>query len=76
LTLRFAMEQGVGIGFLPDYLCREAVQSGALLKVVPDWQPPLGIVHAMFPPRRALVPAVRAVLDFLTEVLGTGEPPA
>lgn len=76
LTLRFAVEEGVGIGFLPDYLCREAMQSGALVKVLPDWQPPPGIVHAMFAPRRALVPAVRALLDFLSEVLGTGERPA
>ncbi|MBP6896646.1 MAG: LysR family transcriptional regulator [Pseudacidovorax sp.] len=73
LTLRFAVEQGVGIGFLPDYLCREAMQAGRLQSVLPDWQPPPGLVHAMFTPRRALVPAVRAVLDFLGEVLA--EPP-
>ena len=33
----------------------------------PDWAPTPGIVHAVFPSRRGLAPAVRHFLDFLGE---------
>jgi len=68
-TLRFAVLAGVGAGLLPDYLCREDLRTGRLVEALPGWQPPAGIVHAMYPPRRALVPAVRSLLDFLAERL-------
>ena len=68
-TLRLAALQGVGVALLPDYLCRSALASGALVQVLPGWAPPVGIVHAVFPSRRGLVPAVRALLDHL----GTAE---
>lgn len=65
LTLKYAVVQGVGIGVLPDYLCAEEMRSGALAKVLPGWQPPVGKVLAVFPSRRGMVPAVRSFLDFL-----------
>ena len=60
---------GTGIAMLPDYLCRTGLTSGELVEVLPGWGPPLGITHAVFPARRALVPAVRRLLDFLAETL-------
>lgn len=74
LTLKFALVQGVGAGMLPDYMCRGELKSGQLVEVLPGWGPPLGIVHAMFPARRALVPAVRRLIDFLAENLASDEP--
>ncbi|RYF70747.1 MAG: LysR family transcriptional regulator [Comamonadaceae bacterium] len=73
-TLRFAVLGGVGAGMLPDYLCRDDLRSGRLVEVLPGWRPPSGIVHAMYPPRRALVPAVRRLLDFLADNLQADEP--
>jgi len=35
--------------------------------VLPGWAPRGGILHAVFPSRRCLLPAVRALLDFLAE---------
>src|SRR3546814_13825160 len=29
-----------------------------------SWRPPAGIIHAVFPSRRGLLPSVRALLDF------------
>ena len=60
-----AVLQGVGIALLPDYLCRPAMADGLLVQLLPDWSPPTGIVHAVFPSRRGLVPAVRSFLDYL-----------
>ena len=59
---------------LPDYMCRAEIKRGELVEVLPGWGPPLGIVHAVFPARRALVPAVRRLIDFLAENLAGDEP--
>ncbi|MCJ0763162.1 LysR family transcriptional regulator [Variovorax terrae] len=72
LTLKFAVLCGVGATYLPDYMCRDEVRDGRLAHALPGWAPPPGVVHAVFPSRRGLVPAVRRFLDFLGEHL-TGE---
>ena len=69
LTLKFAALAGTGMCWLPDYLCHEELRQGALVHLLPGWAPPRGIVHAVFPSRRGLSPAVRGLLDFLGETL-------
>ena len=69
VVLRAAALAGLGITQLPESVVREDLQSGALTRVLPDWNNPEGIVHAVFPSRRGLLPAVRAFIDFLAERL-------
>lgn len=76
LALKSAIVQGIGAGMLPDYMCRREMRSGELVELLPGWTPPAGIVHAMFAPRRAQVPAVRHLIDFLAEHLDGDEPHA
>lgn len=64
-TLKFAVQQGIGMGVLPDYLCSAEIQRGELVPVLPGWAPPVAMVLAVYPSRRGLVPAVRGLLDFL-----------
>ncbi|VWX63433.1 DNA-binding transcriptional regulator, LysR family [Burkholderiales bacterium 8X] len=73
LTLKFAVVQGTGASVLPDYMCSAELRAGTLQEVLPGWGPAPGIVHAMFPARRALVPAVRRLIDFLAEHLDGDE---
>ncbi|MBX9587811.1 MAG: LysR family transcriptional regulator [Hyphomonadaceae bacterium] len=56
---------GVGIVKLPTMVVDEHVASGRLVDVVPGWKPRAGIVHAVFPTRRGLLPSVRSFIDFL-----------
>jgi DNA-binding transcriptional LysR family regulator len=72
-TLVFAVVGGIGASVLPDYMCSPYIRSGELVELLPGWGPPPGICHAMFPARRALVPAVRKLIDFLTENLDGAE---
>jgi DNA-binding transcriptional LysR family regulator len=72
LTLKFAVLQGTGMCILPDYMCLLELQQGRLEQVLPGWAPRTGVMHAVFPSRRGLVPAVRRFLDFLGEHV-TGE---
>lgn len=67
LTLKFAVLQGAGMCILPDYMCARELQDGLLEIVLPGWAPQPGVMHAVFPSRRGLVPAVRRFLDFLGE---------
>jgi DNA-binding transcriptional LysR family regulator len=63
--LMAAARAGLGIALLPESICADSVRSGELEVVVPDWQLPQGICHAVFPSRRGLLPAVRVFIDFL-----------
>ncbi|KVQ77685.1 LysR family transcriptional regulator [Burkholderia multivorans] len=65
LALRAAAVAGVGIVQLPTMMVRDELARGTLVTVLPDWAPRREIVHAVFASRRGLLPAVRALLDFL-----------
>ncbi|NIJ35281.1 DNA-binding transcriptional LysR family regulator [Sphingomonas oligoaromativorans] len=64
-ALRDAAMAGVGIVQLPTMMVWRQVEAGDLVHVLPGWQPRAGIVHAVFPSRRGLLPSVRTLLDFL-----------
>ena len=61
--------QGAGIALLPAAHCKEALASGALVRVLPEWSGIDGILHLVFPSRRGMLPAVRAVIDFAATAL-------
>ena len=67
VVLRRAVLAGLGIAQLPDSVVRDDLASGALERVLPQWNTPQGILHLVFPTRRGLLPAVRAFIDFLAE---------
>jgi len=64
-TLRNAAIGGVGVVLLPKLFVSEPIRRGELVRVLPDWEPRRHIVHAVYPSRRGLLPAVRALLDHL-----------
>ncbi|MET3916314.1 DNA-binding transcriptional LysR family regulator [Variovorax sp. OAS795] len=72
-TLQLAAIEGVGATLLPGYMCRDEVEAGRLARVLPEWGPAPVIAHLVFPARRALVPAVRRLIDFLAEHLHGSE---
>jgi DNA-binding transcriptional LysR family regulator len=75
LTLKSALMCGTGMCVMPDYMCRDELQAGRLVLVLPGWAPPNGIFHAVYPSRRGMVPAVRRFLDFLGDYTnGEGQP--
>ena len=65
---RDAAIQGLGIGVLPNSTCKEAVESGALLPVLPGWTMDRAVrLYALWPNQRNLLPRVRVFVDFLAE---------
>jgi DNA-binding transcriptional LysR family regulator len=66
-TLKHLILDGIGFGVLPAHACREAIAEGRLEEVLQGWAPLPDIFHAVFPSRRGMAPAIRALLDFLGE---------
>jgi DNA-binding transcriptional LysR family regulator len=60
---------GLGIALLPEVTCADAVRRGELEIVLPDWNLPMGICHAVYASRRGQLPAVRVLIDLLAEKL-------
>ena len=68
-ALREAAVLGVGIGYLPYFVVQQHLESGHLEQVLPEFGLPAGLAHVVFPTRRGMVPAVRALIDALAEGL-------
>ena len=64
-SLRVAALSGVGVAMLPRELVEADLQAGRLLHLLPGLASTPGLVHAIFPTRRGMVPAVRHLLDAL-----------
>jgi DNA-binding transcriptional LysR family regulator len=60
---------GIGVACLPQEACLPELAMGRLVRILPDWHGGRGIRHLVFTSRRGMLPAVRAVIDFLLEVL-------
>jgi len=69
LTLRSAALLGIGVAYAPLLAVMEELQAGTLIRVLPHLSARSGIMHAVFPSRRGMMPSVRALLDFLAAEL-------
>jgi DNA-binding transcriptional LysR family regulator len=67
--LRQAALDGLGIGFMAEYACRDPLEDGRLERVLPAWGGRETIFHLLFTSRRGLLPSVRAVIDFAAAAL-------
>lgn len=68
-VVRQAAADGLGVAVIPEWLCREFLETGQLVRILPEWTRRQGILHIVFTSRRGLLPGVRAVLDFLSQAL-------
>ncbi|MBP2238835.1 DNA-binding transcriptional LysR family regulator [Sinorhizobium kostiense] len=64
-AVRAAAVAGLGVALLPDHNCRQALDEGKLVRVLPPWRGVRGLVHLVFTTRRGLPPAVRKFIDCL-----------
>lgn len=64
-ALRVAARHGAGIVQLPRMVVEDDLRNGTLIDVLPGWEPKGGIIHAVFPSRRGMLPKVRLLIDYL-----------
>jgi len=60
---------GAGIGRLPDFIARDAVGRGDLVRLFPDAEGDVFEVHALYTSHRSLSAKVRVFIDALVEYL-------
>jgi DNA-binding transcriptional LysR family regulator len=65
VALKEAACANLGIIALPGYMCRDELAAGKLKQVLPGWIAADARVSALIPYKRGLLPAVRALVDFL-----------
>lgn len=70
-ALRQALEGGLGIGGLQTLIGAEALASGRLVRLLPDWRLPDRYLYAIFPDARFIPHRVRALVARLSETLKT-----
>jgi DNA-binding transcriptional LysR family regulator len=64
-VLHSATVAGLGIGLLPEFLCRQGVATAKLRKVLADWQAPTAApLYAVFPAGLEDDPRVRSFVEF------------
>lgn len=72
-ALLSAAIHGMGISLAPSYLANSALERGDLVQVLPQWQPKVMDVYALYPSRKHLSPAVRSLIDHLVDYFSDGE---
>ncbi|MDD0812813.1 LysR substrate-binding domain-containing protein [Curvibacter sp. RS43] len=68
-VLRRAALAGLGVCGLPLYVSQDDLRSGRLCTVLPGWRPQAGHLVVLFPSRRGLSAAARALIDFFKQAL-------
>jgi len=63
--MREAACAGIGIAWMPKYICAKELRSGRLRQILPDWCSAAVPVHAIYPSARHLSPKVLAFVEFL-----------
>lgn len=58
---------GAGISLQPTYLANKYIQKKELSQILPDWKPNALKIYALYASRKHIPPAVRALIDHLTE---------
>jgi len=65
-ALHSAVAAGLGIGALPEFLCRNGLAMKRLVRLLPDWEVADRVeLTAVTPATRAADPAVRSFIDYL-----------
>jgi LysR family transcriptional regulator, transcriptional activator for dmlA len=65
-VLHASAAAGLGIGLLPEFLCRQGLATGRLKQVLADWQlPPAASLYAVYPATLGADPRVQRFVDFL-----------
>lgn len=73
-----AVEAGLGVGCVPDFVAREALAAGRVVRLLPDWtfdNAYQGTAYLLFPASRHTPPKVRVLIDHLVAALGPAAQP-
>jgi DNA-binding transcriptional LysR family regulator len=67
-----AAKRGLGIVVLPTFICADAIRSGALMRILPQFESLDATVYAVYPHNRHVSAKVRKFVDFLAAHFAPG----
>ena len=73
-VLQAAALAGLGVVLLPTFIVGPSLENGDLIRVLPGYEAPPHVLHALWPASHLRPARLRAFIDFLVERFG-GEPP-
>ncbi len=59
-----AIREGVGIGFIPDFVCAPALEAGEVVEVLADVPRPQLTLYALYPAREFVPPKLQCCVEF------------
>jgi len=62
-----SIKQGLGIGFIPDFVCQQAIDSGQVVEVLPDSKKSLLTLYALYPVRKFVPPKLVQCIEYLEQ---------
>jgi DNA-binding transcriptional LysR family regulator len=65
-VLHLAAQQGMGFALLPEWLVRQDIANGRLVRALPDYEASVQL-FAVYPSRKHLSAKVRAFIDFMVQ---------
>jgi len=68
-TIRQAAIAGLGVTALPDYVCNSAVQTGQLVRILPDWVSQSASLSLLMPSRLGVPAHTKALAEYIREKL-------
>jgi DNA-binding transcriptional LysR family regulator len=68
-ALRAVTAEGLGLGYMPDFLARSALEDGSLLRIPLELPSDEGRFWVIWPSSRQLSPKIRVFVDFVCEHL-------
>jgi DNA-binding transcriptional LysR family regulator len=70
-AVRACLASGFALGMAPLWLVDEMLQSGQLVRILPEWEAAPHEVHLLYPSRRFVPARTRALIDFLQATIPT-----
>ena len=67
LFMMEAIKRGQGIGFIPDFVCREALEKGEVVEVLADARKPCLTLYALYPARHFVPSKLVQCIEFLEQ---------
>lgn len=67
-----AIKQGRGIGFIPGFVCREAIEKGEVIEILEKFNKPFLTLYALYPARHFVPPKVIQCIRFFEQWFAQG----
>jgi len=62
-----SIKQGLGLGFIPDFVCQQAIQNGEVVEVLADSHKPKLTLYALYPARHFVPEKLIKCIDYLEQ---------